>query len=126
MADGKTPSGCGPRPGPARSCVRTRDAVSDFAGLRETAGGVRLDIEVKVRASRSKVLGTKADRLSVALAAPPVDGAANQALIDTLAEYFELPRRRVTLIAGERSRRKVVELAGVQARDVLARLQRGE
>ena len=100
--------------------------MSDFAGLRETAGGVRLDIEVKVRASRSKVLGTKADRLSVALAAPPVDGAANQALIDTLAEYFELPRRRVTLITGERSRRKVVELAGVQARDVLARLQRGE
>jgi uncharacterized protein len=100
--------------------------VSEFAGLRETSNGVRLDVEVKVRASRSKVLGIKADRLSVALAAPPVEGAANQALIETLADYFGLPRRGVTLIAGERNRRKVVELAGVRASDVLERLQRGE
>lgn len=100
--------------------------MSDFAGLRETPSGVRLDVEVKVRASRSKVLGIKADRLSVALAAPPVEGAANQALIETLAEYFGLPRRRVSLVTGERNRRKVVELAGVRARDVLERLQRVE
>jgi len=99
--------------------------VSDFPSLTETADGVRLDIEVKVRASKSRVLGIKADRLSVALAAPPVDGAANHALLETLAEYFELPRRRITLIAGERNRRKVVELAGLRARDVLERLQRG-
>jgi uncharacterized protein (TIGR00251 family) len=87
--------------------------VTDFTGLTETPTGVRVDIEVKVRASQSRVLGIKANRLSVALAAPPVDGAANAALIETLAEHFGVPRRQVQLIAGERSRRKVVELTGL-------------
>jgi len=96
--------------------------VSDFSGLSETATGVRVDVEVKVRASQSRVLGIKADRLSVALAAPPVDGAANAALIETLAEHFDLPRRQVQLIAGERSRRKVVELTGLSKSALLARI----
>jgi len=96
--------------------------VSDFSGLSETATGVRVDVEVKVRASQSRVLGIKANRLSVALAAPPVDGAANAALIETLAEHFDLPRRQVQLIAGERSRRKVVELTGLSKSALLARI----
>jgi len=96
--------------------------VSDFSGLSETATGVRVDVEVKVRASQSRVLGIKANRLSVALAAPPVDGAANAALIETLAEHFDLPRRQVQLIAGERSRRKVVELTGLSKAALLARI----
>jgi uncharacterized protein (TIGR00251 family) len=98
--------------------------VLDFTGLTETATGVRVDVEVKVRASRSLVLGIKANRLSVALAAPPVDGAANAALIETLAEHFDLPRRQVRLIAGERSRRKVVELSGSSKAAFLARIPR--
>ena len=96
--------------------------MSDFSGLSETATGVRVDVEVKVRASQSRVLGIKANRLSVALAAPPVDGAANAALIETLAEHFDLPRRQVQLIAGERSRRKVVELTGLSKAALLARI----
>lgn len=96
--------------------------MSDFSGLSETATGVRVDVEVKVRASQSRVLGIKANRLSVALAAPPVDGAANAALIETLAEHFDLPRRQVQLIAGERSRRKVVELTGLSKSALLARI----
>lgn len=96
--------------------------MSDFTGFTETSNGVRVDVEVKVRASQSRVLGIKSDRLSVALAAPPVDGAANAALIETLAEYFALPRRQVQLIAGERSRRKVVELTGLSKSALLARI----
>jgi uncharacterized protein (TIGR00251 family) len=96
----------------------------DFSGFTETPKGVRVDIEVKVRASQSRVLGIKGNRLSVALAAPPVDGAANAALIEILAEYFELPRRQVQLIAGERSRRKVVELTGLSKAGLLARIPR--
>ena len=90
--------------------------------LRETPDGVRIDIEVKVRASRTRVLGVKAERLCVALAAPPVDGAANEALQRALADHFGLPRRQVRLVMGEKSRRKVVELLGVNAADVLTRL----
>jgi uncharacterized protein (TIGR00251 family) len=96
--------------------------VTRFNGFTETPTGVRVDIEVKVRASRSRVLGIKSNRLSVALAAPPVDGAANAALIETLAEHFGLPRRQVQLIAGERSRRKVVELTGSSKSALLARI----
>ena len=98
--------------------------MSDFTGLTETPTGVRVEIEVKVRASQSRVLGIKANRLSVALAAPPVDGAANAALIETLAEFFDLPRRQIRLIAGERSRRKVVELTGLGKPALLARIAR--
>lgn len=90
--------------------------------VRETPEGVRIDVEVKVRASRTRVLGVKAERLCVALAAPPVDGAANEALARALADHFGVPRRQVRLVMGEKSRRKVVELRGVTASDVLARL----
>ncbi|MEY2929848.1 MAG: hypothetical protein RL033_597 [Pseudomonadota bacterium] len=95
---------------------------AQLEGLSETPTGVRVEVEVKVRASKSRVLGIKAGKLSVALAAAPVDGAANQELIDTLAEHFALPRRQVRLVSGERSRRKLVELSGLSAEDVLKRL----
>jgi uncharacterized protein len=90
--------------------------------VKSTPRGVTLDVEVKVRASKSRVLGVKGERLSVALAAPPVDGAANEALRRTLAEWFELPRSQVRIIAGEKSRRKVVELGGLNPADVSKRL----
>jgi uncharacterized protein (TIGR00251 family) len=93
-----------------------------FTGCTELPTGVRVDIEVKVRSSQSRVLGIKANRLSVALAAPPVDGAANAALIETLAAHFGVPRRQVRLVAGERSRRKVVELSGLSKSALLARI----
>jgi uncharacterized protein (TIGR00251 family) len=93
---------------------------------RSTPRGVVLDIEVKVRASRTRVLGIKAGRLSVALSAPPVDGAANEALRRILAEHFSVARTHVQIILGDKSRRKVVELEGSSLEDVLARLPSSE
>ena len=90
--------------------------------LTETSTSVRLDVEVKLRASKSRVLGVKGERLSVALAAAPVDGAANQELIETLAAHFGVPRRQLRILAGAKSRRKVVEIDGLAAADVRARL----
>jgi uncharacterized protein len=95
---------------------------TELEGLSETPAGVRMEVEVKVRASKSRVLGIKAGKLSVALAAAPVDGAANQELIDTLAEHFDVPRRQIAIVSGERSRRKLVELTGLRAADVRRRL----
>lgn len=89
---------------------------------RSSSGGVSLDVEVKVRASRTAVLGIRDGRLSVALAAPPVDGAANEALRRALAYFFDVPRQAVQLAAGERSRRKRVELSGLTLEQVLARI----
>jgi uncharacterized protein (TIGR00251 family) len=95
---------------------------AQLEGLSETPTGVRIEVAVKVRASKSRVLGIKAGKLSVALAAAPVDGAANQELIDTLAEHFDLPRRQIEIVSGEKSRRKLVELRGLRAAQVLERL----
>lgn len=92
---------------------------------RATANGVSLEVEVKVRASNTRVLGVKAGRLSVALAAPPVDGAANDALCRALAEHFELPRSRVQIRSGKQSRRKIVDLEGAKLAEVLARIAHG-
>lgn len=89
---------------------------------RATKDGVRIEVEVKVRASRTAVLGVREQRLSVALAAPPVDGAANDALRRALAELFELPRQDVSIVSGEKSRRKLIELRGVDLARVLARV----
>jgi uncharacterized protein (TIGR00251 family) len=91
---------------------------------RAAKDGVRVEVEVKVRASRTAVLGVRAERLSVALAAPPVDGAANDALRRALADLFELPRQDVVIVSGEKSRRKLVELRGMELAQVLARLAR--
>jgi uncharacterized protein (TIGR00251 family) len=91
--------------------------------LRASKAGLRFEVEVKVRASRSAVLGVKGERLSVALAAPPVDGAANEALRRLLADHFDLPQRDVEIVGGEKSRRKVIELRGILLENVIERLR---
>jgi uncharacterized protein len=90
--------------------------------LRETEFGVTLGVHVKVRAGRTQVLGVKADALSVALAAAPVDGAANDALREALADYFDIAKSQVRIVSGEKSRHKVIALGGLSAETVRARL----
>lgn len=58
----------------------------------------------------------------IRLAAAPVDGAANAALIDVLARALRVPKRDVTIVSGERSRNKRVRIAGMNASHVLDRL----
>ena len=96
--------------------------MSSELDLRETSQGVSFGVEVKVRASRTRVLGVKSERLSVALAAPPVDGAANEALCVELADYFAVPKSRVQIVAGDKSRKKRVEIAGLNAAAIRSRL----
>ncbi len=74
------------------------------------------------RARRSAIDGERGGAILVRLAAPPVDGAANDALIAFLAETLGLPRRHVTIVSGEKSRHKRVEVAGLDEPDVRRRL----
>lgn len=78
-----------------------------------TSEGVVLEVRVIPRAGRSGLAGTRDDAVLVRLGAAPVDGAANAALIETLAAAFDVPRRHVTLMAGERSRQKRVRIVGI-------------
>ena len=80
-----------------------------------TDGGVLIDVRVIPRAGRSGLAGTRDGALLVRLNAPPVDGAANDELIEVLAKALGVPKRAVTLVAGDRSRRKRVRVEGVTA-----------
>jgi uncharacterized protein (TIGR00251 family) len=73
---------------------------------------IRLQVHVQPRASRSEVVGMHGTALKVRLQAPPVDGAANTALVALLAERLGLSGRAVRIVAGERARSKTVEIDG--------------
>jgi uncharacterized protein (TIGR00251 family) len=90
--------------------------------VRATAHGVAFDVEVKVRAKQTRITGVRTGRLGVALAAAPVDGAANEALRRALAEHLGVSRSQVRIVLGETHRRKVVEITGMGVADVAARL----
>jgi hypothetical protein len=83
-----------------------------------------IDIQVVPRASRVAVGPAVGDRLRVAVTAPPVDGAANQAVIDALADAFGVRRRDVEIVHGLTGKRKTVRISGADAA-TLERLRRG-
>jgi uncharacterized protein (TIGR00251 family) len=83
-----------------------------------------IDVLVVPRASRTAVGPMVGDRLRVAVAAPPVDGAANAAVIEALAEAFNVRRSAVAIVRGERGRRKTVRIEGATA-SALQRLAGG-
>ncbi len=85
-------------------------------------GGVEIRIKVIPRAGRTAVAGTREGALLVRLAAAPVDGAANDALIALLAETFDVPKRSVSLVSGERSKTKRVRVAGLNAAQAAEKL----
>lgn len=83
-----------------------------------------LAVRVIPRAGRTELTGARGDALLVRLAAAPVDGAANAALTDVIAELLDLPRRQVTLVAGDRSRDKRLRIEGLAPLEVARRLRR--
>ena len=80
--------------------------------LNPTRTGVSLTVRVTPRAGKSVVAGVREDILLVKLAAAPVDGAANDALVALLADVFDIPKRDIEIVSGDKSRTKRVHLAG--------------
>jgi uncharacterized protein (TIGR00251 family) len=83
---------------------------------------VTFDVKVVPRASRDKLGPRVGDRVKVQLTAPPVDGAANDALRALLAKAFGVPRGQVTILRGETSRQKTVRVDGATAAQLAALL----
>jgi uncharacterized protein len=81
--------------------------------LRAVDDEVRITVRVQPRARRSGIEGTRGDALKVRLTAPPVDGAANEALIALVAETLGVSRGAVRIVAGATGRDKVVGVRGV-------------
>lgn len=96
--------------------------MSTGLSLREAEGSVVLEVRVAPRAARAAVAGVHAGALKVSLTAPPVDGAANAALIELLADALDLPKRAIAIEHGHTSKQKRVRIAGVSAAQVLEKL----
>lgn len=84
--------------------------------------GVLLSVRVQPRASRNAIGAAAGGALRVRLTAPPVDDAANEALVELLAKALACPRHRVELVRGRASRHKVVKLHGFTMEQVSAAL----
>lgn len=80
--------------------------------------GVTLAVQVQPRASRTEIAGISEDTLRLRVAAPPVDGAANSEVIGWLGKQLRVAKRDITILSGERGRRKVVLVEGVTVDDV--------
>lgn len=80
-------------------------------------------VRVIPRASRSGIDGTRDGALLVRVNAPPVEGAANAAVVEVLSLALGVPKRNVTIASGTRGRQKRVRIAGMTADDAAARLQ---
>jgi hypothetical protein len=90
--------------------------------IHETAKGVTFSIKVHPRATKTAITGTVGDTLKISLTAPPVDGKANEAVIEFFADIFKIPRSSVTIASGETSRLKVIRISGTNKMAVEQRL----
>jgi uncharacterized protein (TIGR00251 family) len=91
--------------------------------LVDKDGAIRFEVHAKPRAKKSRLVGERGDALEIALAAPPVDGAANEELVRFVARLLGVPRRQVALVRGETSREKLVAVTGLSLAELGALLQ---
>jgi hypothetical protein len=93
--------------------------------VRPHEDGVCLSIKLQPRASRDEIGDASGPELKVKVTAPPVDSAANEALLRLLAEALDCPRGAVQLLRGHTSRHKVVWVRGTSVAQVKAKLRAG-
>ncbi len=91
--------------------------------IRDTPSGATFQVRVQPRARKDAIVGEIGEALKLAVAAPPVEGRANEACIVFLAELLNVPRSSVTIAAGQSSRNKVVRVAGLSATELHKRLR---
>jgi uncharacterized protein len=97
---------------------------SSVIPIRDDASGASFAIKVHPRAKRNAVAGELGDALKLSLTAPPVEGKANQACIEFVAELLRVPKSSVSIASGETSRQKIIRVAGLSASQVRERLAR--
>ncbi len=90
--------------------------------VRETAQGAVFTVKVHPRARKNAITGAVGDAVKLALTAPPVDGKANEAVVEFLADFFQIPRSSVTITSGATSRLKTVRITGIAAEQLRQKL----
>jgi uncharacterized protein (TIGR00251 family) len=93
--------------------------------LRTHADGVLLSVKLQPRASKNEIGAPLGGEIKIKVTAPPVDAAANEALVKFLAEQLDCPRNKVELIRGQSSRHKTILIRGFKTENVLPELSGG-
>jgi len=91
--------------------------------VKPTADGAQFAVRIHPRARKNALTGEVGDALKITLTAPPVEGKANAACMDFLAELLNVPRSSVTIAAGQTSRNKLIRVSGLSAAQVEERLR---
>jgi len=91
--------------------------------ITESKGMVTLTIKIVPRARKNQIAGIEGDALKIRLNAPPVEGKANEALVEFLAKTLGIARAQIEIVAGHTARRKIVRVRGISAREVKARMK---
>ena len=84
--------------------------------------GAAFPVRVILRASRNEIEGVTGNALKVRVTAPPVEGAANEALIELLAERLKIRKSQIEIVAGQTSQHKMISIVGLQPSEVEERL----
>jgi uncharacterized protein (TIGR00251 family) len=84
----------------------------------EKDGSLTFTVRVVARSSRSEIVGEHDGALRVRIAAPPVDGAANEALVRLLSDAFDVSRSAIEILAGHSSKSKTLRLRGARPLDL--------
>jgi uncharacterized protein (TIGR00251 family) len=90
--------------------------------VRDTSHGAQFALKVQPRASRTAIAGLIGDAVKLAITAPPVDGKANQAVIEFLSDLFRVPKSSIVIVSGETGRNKLIAVRGMTAEHVLKAL----
>jgi uncharacterized protein (TIGR00251 family) len=90
--------------------------------ITEENGGVTFSVRVVPRSSRNQIVGVEGGALKIKLTAPPVEGAANAALIECVAEWLGVKRSAVSIVSGDKARNKIMRVSGVTREQVLRKM----
>ena len=85
---------------------------------RQTSGGVRFMVRLQPRASKNEIAGLQGSALKVRVTAPPVEGMANESLIELISAALKISRRKVCIVSGSASRTKILEVQGISLESV--------
>jgi uncharacterized protein (TIGR00251 family) len=96
--------------------------IGDDNPVTPSGAGVRVAIKVMPRSPKNAVAGVREGRLLVRVTAPPVDSAANEAVVTLLAEALGVPKRDVTVVSGRASRNKSIGVARISAGNARSKL----
>lgn len=100
------------------------ESHGNMLSLKENPGGVTFSIQVVPRSAKCEILGIINDTLKIRLTAPPVDGKANEECLRFLASLLDVARNRLSIVGGQTSRRKTIQVSGMGAKELAALLER--